>query len=221
MAKQTKSPPRGIRNHNPLNIRRSRDKWQGLASPQQDREFFTFVGPEWGIRAAARILIRYQDDHNLTTVRQFINRWAPPVENDTDAYAEAAARAMGLSPDDQIDAHDYRYIRPMVEAMIRHENGQQPYAGAVIDKGLILAGVEPPKKPLAKSQTIQGAQVATLGVTGSALADVAQQASDVQGQLAPLVAYSEWIKLLFLGVALVGIGLTVWARIQQRRRGID
>ena len=31
------SLPRGIRNHNPLNIRRSKDQWKGMAEVQTDR----------------------------------------------------------------------------------------------------------------------------------------------------------------------------------------
>ena len=39
---------RGIRNNNPLNIRRSADKWQGLKAQQEDREFFQFSEMKWG-----------------------------------------------------------------------------------------------------------------------------------------------------------------------------
>ena len=45
--------PRGIRNHNPGNIRLSQDPWQGLATPQEDREFFTFQSALYGIRGAS------------------------------------------------------------------------------------------------------------------------------------------------------------------------
>ena len=34
--------PRGIRNHNPLNIRRSKDQWKGMAEVQSDRAFVQF-----------------------------------------------------------------------------------------------------------------------------------------------------------------------------------
>ena len=44
--------PRGIRNLNPLNIRRtSTTQWQGVAEVQRDREFVTFKSMRWGIRA--------------------------------------------------------------------------------------------------------------------------------------------------------------------------
>lgn len=50
--------PRGIRNNNPGNIRRSSDPWQGLAKEQIDREFFKFKSSVYGIRALARLLGR-------------------------------------------------------------------------------------------------------------------------------------------------------------------
>ena len=34
--------PRGIRNCNPLNIRRSKDQWKGLVEAQTDRVFCQF-----------------------------------------------------------------------------------------------------------------------------------------------------------------------------------
>ena len=37
--------PRGIRNRNPGNIRRSRDRWKGLAPAQTDPAFFVFDAP--------------------------------------------------------------------------------------------------------------------------------------------------------------------------------
>ena len=43
---------RGLRNCNPLNIRRTADLWQGLAERQPDPEFFTFRSMPWGYRAA-------------------------------------------------------------------------------------------------------------------------------------------------------------------------
>ena len=47
---------RGLRNCNPLNIRRTADLWQGLAERQPDPEFFTFRSMAWGYRAAFIVL---------------------------------------------------------------------------------------------------------------------------------------------------------------------
>jgi len=146
----TTQAPRGIRNHNPGNIERGQP-WQGLADPNEmtpaqraETRFCVFRAPEWGIRAIARILITYQDKHDIRSVRGMIGRWAPAAENDTDAYVRAVADRLGVAADTAVDVHTYAVVRPLVEAIIRHENGAQPYSDAVIDKGLALAGIEPP-----------------------------------------------------------------------------
>jgi hypothetical protein len=63
-------------------------------------------------------------------------------ENDTEAYVQAVAKAVGVSPDMEIDLHQYEIMRPTVEAIIRHENGKGPlrtdntwYNIDVIDEG--------------------------------------------------------------------------------------
>lgn len=133
--------PRGIRGRNPGNIRHGSD-WQGLAAEQPDPSFCTFVSPEYGIRAIARILQNYQDKHGLRTPTAIISRWAPPNENDTTAYVDSVCSACGWPVDAALDMHRWSDLRPMVLAIIRHENGQQPYPDDVIDAGLRLAGVE-------------------------------------------------------------------------------
>lgn len=97
------SLPRGIRNHNPLNIRRSEDQWKGLAEVQTDGEFYQFVAPEWGWRAAFRLLTRtYYLKYHLDTIRQIVSRWAPSSENDTRAYIENVSRLTGIAPDQSL-----------------------------------------------------------------------------------------------------------------------
>ena len=79
--------PRGIRNNNPLNIRRSKDKWKGLRAVQADAQFCQFETLEYGWRAAFYLLTRtYYHKYRLYTIRSIISKWAPPIENKTDAY---------------------------------------------------------------------------------------------------------------------------------------
>lgn len=59
---------RGLRNCNPLNIRRTADLWQGLAERQPDPEFFTFRSMPWGYRAAFIVLRTYCHKYGLRTV---------------------------------------------------------------------------------------------------------------------------------------------------------
>lgn len=61
---------RGLRNCNPLNIRRTADLWQGLAERQPDPEFFTFRSMAWGYRAAFIVLRTYCHKYGLRTVRE-------------------------------------------------------------------------------------------------------------------------------------------------------
>lgn len=132
--------PRGIRNHNPGNIDRTTDKWQGMAPDQSgDSRFVVFVAPHWGIRALVKVLLSYQRRYKLKTIRQIIDRWAPPVENNTAAYIDQVAKACGVDPDDTIDIQNKAVLRVLVTSIIKHENGQQPYGAAVIDLGIDLA----------------------------------------------------------------------------------
>ena len=92
--------PRGIRNNNPLNIRRSKDQWKGLAEQQNDRAFCQFKSLEWGWRAAFYLLTRtYYHKYRLYTIRMIIRRWAPSSENDTEAYIANVSRLTGIDPD--------------------------------------------------------------------------------------------------------------------------
>ena len=153
--------PRGIRNNNPGNLDNT-NPWQGLIANPAESRFATFKDPTWGVRALAVTLITYHDKRKakdgsrIDTIREVIERWAPPSENDTEAYVQAVAKAVGVSPDMEIDLHQYEIMRPTVEAIIRHENGKGPlrtdntwYNIDVIDEGLRRAGVVKPVKTTA------------------------------------------------------------------------
>jgi hypothetical protein len=95
--------PRGIRNNNPLNIRRSGDKWQGLRVLQEDKAFFQFSEMKWGWRAAFRLLCHtYYGKYKLRTIRDIITRWAPPKENNTEAYIRRVTDRIGIGPDKEL-----------------------------------------------------------------------------------------------------------------------
>ena len=135
--------PRGLRLSNPGNVRLGQH-WQGMASDQPDPDFVKFVSPIWGIRALCRCLLTYQSRHGLKTVRGIISRWAPASENNTDAYVASVARAVGVLDGEPIDLTRGDTMRLLVKAIIRHENGQQPYDDATIDDAMKKAGVRVP-----------------------------------------------------------------------------
>jgi hypothetical protein len=97
---------RGIRNNNPLNIRHSADQWQGASTTQTDKNFVQFQSMAYGYRAAWKILdtycLRFRRERKVYNVRTIISRWAPPTENDTDAYIKSVVRLSGLGGNENI-----------------------------------------------------------------------------------------------------------------------
>ncbi|MBQ1829409.1 MAG: hypothetical protein II115_09475 [Prevotella sp.] len=119
--------PRGIRNCNPLNIRRTgKDQWKGMAEVQADRAFVQFKSLEYGWRAAFHLLTRtYYHKYRLYTIRTIIRRWAPSSENDTSAYIANVSLLTGIDPDEPIGIPSDRPSRWMAVgvAMAIQENG--------------------------------------------------------------------------------------------------
>ncbi len=223
------STPRGIRNHNPGNIRHSADPWQGLAAEQPDADFFTFEAPAFGIRAMARILQTYQEKHDRKTIREIIGRWAPPEENQTDSYAEWVAKRMDTAPDEPIDVSHYPTALGLVQAITRMENGAPPagkpaawYPETTYERGLRLAGITP-TKPLAKSRSTKGNVAAGGGVAAAiaVLTDSIGLAPEVSAML-PLVLADldqQTVALILLLIGLAGALYSQWARMDDKKQG--
>lgn len=127
--------PRGLRNNNPLNIRKSTDKWLGLSSTQRDTAFFQFTSLTYGYRAAGKLLQNYQRLHKLYNLDGLIERWAPAKENNTKAYVARVARELSTQAGRMIDGethldliNDKVLLRKLIIAMHIVENGMRPTA---------------------------------------------------------------------------------------------
>lgn len=114
---------RGYRNNNPLNMRHDNDRWQGEVVPSQDGAFKQFETMAWGYRAAFKLLHNYQKNNGCRILSDFINRWAPPSENNTSAYVSTVAKRTGLSDVSEIDTLKGDTMRAVVSAMSYVENG--------------------------------------------------------------------------------------------------
>lgn len=218
------SEPIGLRQNNPGNIEIVKGVvWEGQAPAQPGDRFCRFVEPKWGIRAIARVLITYadarkaRDGSKIDTVREIIERWAPPNENDTDAYAKHVASRLNVKPDDALSIKDPETMRGLVEAIILHENGQQPYTDAQIEAGMVLAGIEPERKPLGKTRTVQGGKA--VGV-GTVLAAAAEALEPMKEQIGWLAQFSDLAKWAALAVVVLGLIAILWARIDDRMKGL-
>ena len=129
--------PRGIRNNNPGNIRHGA-KWKGIdeKSRELDSAFCVFKSPIYGIRALGKLLQNYQSLYDLDTPRKIISRYAPPNENQTQAYIQSVAKQLSITPDTQINLKEEGVLIVFVKAIIRHENGIQPYSNETILEGI-------------------------------------------------------------------------------------
>ena len=133
-------PPRGIRNNNPGNIRHGQNQ-QGLNPDGRniDPAFCVFKSPVFGIRALAKVLMNYKKIHGLNTVRQIVSRYATPNANQTTAYVQSVAKQLGVYPDTVIDIEERGVLTVFIKAVIRMENGIQPYSDETIQQGVELA----------------------------------------------------------------------------------
>ncbi len=135
---ETTNIPRGLRNNNPGNIERNRTAWQGMAEDQSDERFITFASPEYGIRAMARVLKNYGRKHGLRTVEQIIGRWAPSSENQTGSYVQHVSQELGIAANSPLDLNDAELLGRLIQAIIQHENGMNPYDEETIARGVAL-----------------------------------------------------------------------------------
>jgi hypothetical protein len=132
------SMPRGVRNNNPGNIRLG-DTWQGLCSVQTDKAFCQFSEIGYGMRCLGYILRNsYFHRQALTTPRKIISRWAPPNENDTESYIQAVCDATHVHDTDYIDLRKDGLLCDLMMAIVKHENGTQPYLAAQFVAGIRL-----------------------------------------------------------------------------------
>jgi len=125
---------RGIRNNNPANIEDNDTPWRGRMG--NDGRFIIFDSPVNGIRALARILNTYKAKHGLNTIEGIINRFAPPVENDTNSYIAHAEKVVGVPRNMPLSPDKYPSL---IKVIIKHENGVQPYSDEVINAGIAAA----------------------------------------------------------------------------------
>jgi len=130
---------RSVRNNNPGNIDRGSSQWEG-AVPGNDSRFETFATPEHGVRAMTKTLYTYQDRHRLSTVNQMVSRWAPPTENNTAAYVNSVASAMGVDPNQPVDLRSNPELAErMITSMIRHEGGAE--ASTYFNDDVVAGGI--------------------------------------------------------------------------------
>lgn len=118
--------PLGLRNNNPGNIR-AFDTWQGQIGTNQG--FVVFQDIPFGIRALAIVLVN-KIDNGLDTIESIIYSYAPPSENNTEAYISQVVSTTGISRTAILN-DDSSTIKKLMKGIIRVEVG--PTYAAKID----------------------------------------------------------------------------------------
>lgn len=118
-----KSLPRGLRNNNPGNIRRSAVRYKGECAEGDRDGFRRFESMAYGYRAMFMLLHTYALRYGCHTIEAMISRYAPPSENDTAAYIRRVSRSAGIDARNEIDTTDSTVMPRIVGAMSAVENG--------------------------------------------------------------------------------------------------
>jgi len=127
---------RGIRNNNPGNLRSAPN------AVGNDGSFPIFSNPNDGLAAMSRQLQLYGSRGNDTPYG-IIHTYAPSTENDSQAYINAVTKDTGFGAHEKLDLSDPGVLKRLMTAMIRQENGSQPYSESDIDNGIITSMTDP------------------------------------------------------------------------------
>ncbi|HEJ9413565.1 TPA: structural protein [Proteus mirabilis] len=130
-------PARGERNNNPGNIRHG-DPWQGLSAQQTDKDFCQFVSTEYGIRAIYVLMRTYEKKYGLCSIREIINRYAPPKENNTEGYIQRVAKELNVSTEDCVSVSKKEVAIALATAIVGVELGYQPYSQKIFEDAWLL-----------------------------------------------------------------------------------
>ena len=78
----------------------------------------------------------------------------------------------------------------------------------------------PAREKLAESRTLKGSGAAGVGTVGAAGVEVVRDAlTEAQGAVQPLIAHLDTLRWLFIAMALAGIAVTIYARLDDWKRG--
>ncbi len=139
--------PRGIRNNNPGNI-----EFHGQAGALKEAgptgRFAVFETVEQGLAALANQLRSYAR-RGIDSVQGIISKFAPPNENNTVAYIQSVAKALGVAANEKLDLGNSQLLAGLMKSIIKVENGRVPYTAEQLSAAAALGGAPPTGNPYA------------------------------------------------------------------------
>lgn len=118
--------PKGFLLNNPFDIKRNGISWKGESTLQDDPTFLRFDLPVDGLRAGMKILLDYQEVHEIQTINGMINRFAPSSENDTVAYIDDVCSRIGVNRLEVFTVTIPDNLIRLAQAIVCHELGTCP-----------------------------------------------------------------------------------------------
>lgn len=121
--------------HNPMGLVRDNVAWLGLADEQPDPTLCAFVDDFHGLRAGMLNFLTMEPLHGATTIEECITRASPPPANPTAQYITNVCTWCEVQPATPIRS----VLLPFFKAVIRQENGSQPFSDAQLGQALTAA----------------------------------------------------------------------------------
>lgn len=117
-----------------------------IRPPGQSTGFQRFNTPQEGLAAIDQNLQAY-GAKGINTIEKIISTWAPPSENNTQAYVASVAQRLGINPQQPLDMNNPAVRHALTTAIMIHEKGPQAIFGA--NQTVATGGVAPTARPAA------------------------------------------------------------------------
>lgn len=127
---------RAERNNNPGNLE---FRGQTGAVPEDGSgRFAKFGSASEGVSALVKQLQRY-GSRGIDSLDKIISKYAPPNENDTQAYIDVLSQKLGVAPGEKLDLNDPSTLSGLVKGISRHESGSDFLSNQDVLSGINMA----------------------------------------------------------------------------------
>src|SRR3989304_4170685 len=130
--------PRGVRNNNPFNIKKSKQEWLGKVEHGTDNVFEQFENEFAGIRAGIKLLYKYYNIKKLDTITKILSVFAPTSENETKSYIQTVCKLTGFTENEVINLNKHHVLFKLAVAIITVENKKNWYPDYLISGAIYL-----------------------------------------------------------------------------------
>ena len=201
-----------------------------------------FSPAEIACRGTGKLLVNEAALDTLQALRTRLGKpliirsaYRSPEHNRAVGGAKASKHMEGIAFDVAMANHDPEAFEAAARAIGFKGFGFYPRSGFIhIDLGparswgerfpkratAFAAETPPAREVLSESRTLKGGGAAGVATVGAAGVEVAQQVlAETQGAVLPLVPYLDTLRWLFIAVALGGIAVAIYARLDDWKRG--